>query len=252
MWKIVAPQGVWQQQLQAAVAASGWSAIAPPPSRRQVDSQALRYRSAIALPLAAQTGQSAAAIAARLAASCPPAEFAVAATASGYLVATWQAAAIATWLEALAGAPELTLPPAPAARTANLVPLHYARDRCTSLLQLAAREGWLPGSCQPKGLWHCAAPLPWRATAGLPWTAADWALLDALANVADAQLRPGACWLPVGLELSEAVLTWLRQRPLAALPRSHWGLLVVAQRLLASLLAALLGASSPESEERPS
>lgn len=240
MWKIVAPQEIWQQQLQATVAARGWPAIAPPPSRRQVDSGALRYRNAIALPLAAQTGQPAAAIAARLAVGCPPAEFTVAATASGYLVATWQAAAIAAWLEALARAPELTLPAAPGARTANPVPLRYARDRCTSLLQLAARAGWLPGSCQPNGLWHCAAPLPWLAAASLPWEAADWALLDALAGLADAPLQLAARGGPAGLALSEAVLAWLSQRPLATLPRSRWGLLVVAQRLLASAVAARL------------
>lgn len=245
MWKIVAPQEVWQQQLQEAVAASGWPAIAPPPSRRQGVSGALRYCSAIALPLAAQMGQPAAAIAARLAAGCPSAEFTAAATARGYLIATWQAEAIADWLDGLARAPELTWAGAAATEPANLVPLNYARDRCTSLLQLAAREGWLLGNSQPNGLWHCLAPLPWLTATGLPWQAADWALLDALAGVADAQQQP-ADGLLVGLALSEAVLTWLSQRPLARLPHSHWGLLVVTQRLLASVVAALSAGRTSE------
>ncbi len=241
MWNCSVPQQAWQQTLQAGLHAGNFAAVKASPSRRQAGESGIGYRSAIAFALAAQTGQSALAIAQQLAAVLPSGDFQVAAV-DGYLTATWQTPAIARWLDELTGRLQPRGDRQPAAASANLVPAQYACARCTAWLALADREGWLSGTCPAAtGCWQSRDPIPWLTAGQLAWFAADWQLLGALVAVADAQLQPRVDWPRAALALSEAMLTWQRQRPLVSLAPAQWGLLVATQRVLVWVLAEPCG-----------
>ncbi len=248
MWNCDIPQQRWQQALALALEATQRPAVtvAEHRSRPYQHAEGLGYGSGIALALAAQRPQPAAQIAAQLATALAGSEFQATAQASGHLLATWQPAAIAPWLEQLTN--QLTVTPARPTATVpdSLLPVQYTGARCTAWLQLADREQWLPGAwCPETGLWHWAEPQPWPTAALSSWQATDWALLATLVAVADAQLQPSPAWPRYGQQLSAAVLQWQSQRPLVGLGRSHWGLLAVVQRVLAWLLRDACGVVSP-------